>query len=32
MILAFQYSGYDTANVPVRGVVYAATGISPIRG
>jgi len=24
MVLAFQYSGYDSANVPVRGVVYAA--------
>ena len=23
MILAFQYSGYDTGNAPVRGVVYA---------
>jgi type II secretory pathway component PulF len=23
MVLAFQYSGYDTGNAPVRGVVYA---------
>jgi type II secretory pathway component PulF len=25
MVLAFQYSGYDTANAPVRGVVYAVS-------